>query len=280
MTWGKIDDKFWAHPKTLEAGDEAIGFWSRAMSYCCAHLTDGFVSKAAASTLLGHPKRVQRLSMSLVRCGLWSVDDRGGWQFHDWSDYQPTKASVEAEKARKSAAGRLGGIESGRSRNEAAASRLLPPIPNPVPVPVPDTKKRSPKPPPGDAGVVWAYFLQVRTSSVRPGAQEPVLTPKRASAIASRLKEFDVITLKLAVDGLFRSRHHLGDNEERKTYLDPEYVFRSAEQVEKMLKVDVAPGRAAAKTSGPRIRELGQETETNGHAVVMQLFKDGAANER
>lgn len=96
MVWFKVDDGFWAHPKVLELGDEAVALWVRAGSYCAAQLTDGKVSMRALRMLLAdHDAQVE-----LVNAGLWDYDENGKcYWFHDWSEYQPTREQVLAERA-------------------------------------------------------------------------------------------------------------------------------------------------------------------------------------
>lgn len=120
MTWGKIDDKLHSHPKAEDAGLEAMGLWAMALSYCAAYLTDGLVTAARVSRLAG--ERGEYLAGRLVDAGLWEARPEGGWQFHDWADYQPTKAGVEAEREKKASSGRAGGL--------ARAGRIPPQAPN------------------------------------------------------------------------------------------------------------------------------------------------------
>lgn len=93
MTWFKIDDTLALHPKVIEAGNAAIGLWVRAGSYSAQQLTDGYVSRRAL-TMLG----TRSQAAALVAAGLWDAVP-GGWQFHDWTDYQPTRADVERDRA-------------------------------------------------------------------------------------------------------------------------------------------------------------------------------------
>lgn len=92
MTWFKVDDGFWSHPKTATLSDSAVTLWVRAGSYCCQHLTDGFV-KQAALRLIGEPAA----SAELVDAELWHVVD-GGWVFHDWDEYQETSETVKRRR--------------------------------------------------------------------------------------------------------------------------------------------------------------------------------------
>lgn len=92
MSWFKIDDGFHCHPKVLEAGNEAIGFWTRCGSYCAQHLTEGRVPRTIA-LMYGDMHLVD----TLVKVGLMTpVED--GWLIHDYHDYNPTKEKVVTER--------------------------------------------------------------------------------------------------------------------------------------------------------------------------------------
>lgn len=93
MTWFKVDDGFWSHPKSVDLTAEAVALWVRAGSYCGKHLTDGYVPKGRLGMLQGTPEA----AYELVVAGLWAeVPD--GWQFHDWHKYQDTKEAVERRR--------------------------------------------------------------------------------------------------------------------------------------------------------------------------------------
>lgn len=99
MPWFKIDDTLAHHPKILQAGNAALGLWVRAGSYCAQQLTDGYVSNTVLATL-GTPSQAARL----VAAGLWERFP-DGFRFHDWQEYQPTRADTleirEREKLKK-----------------------------------------------------------------------------------------------------------------------------------------------------------------------------------
>jgi len=99
MTWGRVDDKLWGSPKWLATGPRARALWVSSLSWCSDQLTDGRVP-AHVITVLGGTRRD---AGDLVRAGLWE-EAPDGWQFHDWADYQPSRAQVLAE--RKAAAER------------------------------------------------------------------------------------------------------------------------------------------------------------------------------
>nr|DAN96755.1 MAG TPA: replisome organizer [Caudoviricetes sp.] len=74
--WFKVDDSFSQHRKAMLAGDEALGLWVLAESWCARMLTDGFVPDYVAASLA--PRR-------LVSAGLWrpgEKDDEKGWLEH------------------------------------------------------------------------------------------------------------------------------------------------------------------------------------------------------
>lgn len=93
MSWFKVDDRFWSHPKTAALSDGAVALWIRAGSWSAGHLTDGFVPD---STLRFFRAR-RRSADELVAAGLWLIAD-GGFVFHDWAAYQPSKAQVTARR--------------------------------------------------------------------------------------------------------------------------------------------------------------------------------------
>lgn len=110
MTWFKVDDTWWAHPKTLMLSEGAVALWVRAGSWSAQNLTDGHVPKAAVR-LLGAKAAA---ASELVAAGLWHANG-DGWVFHDWHAYQPSRAEVLArrEKWRSKRRGqRHGGGES------------------------------------------------------------------------------------------------------------------------------------------------------------------------
>lgn len=93
MTWFKVDDAFAFHLKVIRAGNSAIGLWVRAGSWSAQQLTDGLIPADMVAALGGNTADVEHL----VDVGLWE-ESPGGYKFHDWHDFQPSKASVELER--------------------------------------------------------------------------------------------------------------------------------------------------------------------------------------
>lgn len=92
MSWFKVDDGFWSNPKVLNLSDGATALWVRAGSYCCQHLTDGVVLSSVLR-VLGSEDAAEEL----VAVGLWK-STRRGFEFHDWSEYQETSATVKKRR--------------------------------------------------------------------------------------------------------------------------------------------------------------------------------------
>lgn len=92
MTWFKVDDGFWSHPKTVTLSDAAVALWVRAGSYSCQHLTDGEIS-ASVLRMVG----TEQAAEELVGLNLW-VTEPGGWRFHDWDEYQETSVTVKKRR--------------------------------------------------------------------------------------------------------------------------------------------------------------------------------------
>jgi len=95
MPWFKVDDQWHDHPKCLGLSFQAKGLWVHAGSWCAAKLTDGFVPKGAVKVWGAPPS----LAAELVAHGLWVALDQG-WQFHEWTEHQPSRADV-IEKRQK-----------------------------------------------------------------------------------------------------------------------------------------------------------------------------------
>lgn len=93
LTWFKVDDGFWSHPKTVDLSAGAVALWVRAGSYCGNHLTDGVIPRHVLAMLQGTTEQAGEL----ITAGLW-LDHVDGYQFHDWLIYQPTREKVERER--------------------------------------------------------------------------------------------------------------------------------------------------------------------------------------
>jgi hypothetical protein len=146
MPWIKIDDHFDEHPKLAAAGPLAWPLWLAGLAYCNRNLTDGFIPWSVATTLvswdfldgegrvrvyIGSPDIVSEegavtseyVIELLVGAGLWDRE-KAGFRVHDFDHYQPTKAVIVAERAKKVAAGSAGGIAAATARAKARRKRV------------------------------------------------------------------------------------------------------------------------------------------------------------
>lgn len=111
LAWFKVDDQLHSHPKARRAGLESMGLWLLAGSHCMSYLTDGFVEEWFVQSW---GPNAEACAQRLVNQGLW-LEVEGGWQFHDWDEFQPTREKVEAE--REAAAERMRRVRANRTAN-------------------------------------------------------------------------------------------------------------------------------------------------------------------
>lgn len=103
--WFKVDDSFYSNPKTAMLSDGATALWLRSGSWSAQQLTGGFIPARMVPMFRGSDDSVREL----CDVGLWERDDeRDGYWFHDWSDYQPDGEEVDALRRKRSEAGKRG----------------------------------------------------------------------------------------------------------------------------------------------------------------------------
>lgn len=95
MAWARVDDGLHKSVKWRRASKGARALWTTSLSWAMDELTDGYVPHDLLSYLGG----TKADAKSLVDCGLW-IELKDGWQFHDWADYQPSRAKVIEERAK------------------------------------------------------------------------------------------------------------------------------------------------------------------------------------
>ena len=149
MAWFKADDRIMEHHKFIAArakgGHRAIGVWFHAGTWANGQMTDGFIPRSWASL-----NNALNEAEILVEVGLWDEDaSRDGWQMHDYADYQPSRADLEAKSQQKRSSGQAGGKQTASRR--AAKSK-------PVPVPEPVTRPK---------GLVRAHTSQISPKQER-----------------------------------------------------------------------------------------------------------------
>lgn len=119
MTWVKLDDGFWRHPKVRRALDKpdglaAVGLWALAQSWIGEEMTDGFVPSRQPVRLLGVD--ASEAAAILVEIGLWEVTE-GGWHVHDYLDYNWSKKRILADRAQRHRLAVKGGLARVKSKD-------------------------------------------------------------------------------------------------------------------------------------------------------------------
>lgn len=107
MTWFRVDDGFPEHPKLEELEHEparymaAVTVWTIMGADCARRLTDGIVTVARLTKVLHRlGKHALIGAEALCGTGLWEKH-ASGWRFHDWRDYQPSRADVKKARRQK-----------------------------------------------------------------------------------------------------------------------------------------------------------------------------------
>lgn len=106
MTWTKLYDGFWMHPKVMMCGNAGAGIFTRLLSYCGAYLTDGAVPSFVVTQIVGTD---QPALERLEQAGMVSILESGGVEILDYLEYQRSKAQVKADLETKRANGSKGG---------------------------------------------------------------------------------------------------------------------------------------------------------------------------
>lgn len=94
MAWVRLDDQFTDHPKLAAAGPVAGWVYVSGLCYAARYLTDGFVPETIALRFAGSSPEVLA---NLVECSLLDRVN-GGYQIHDFLDYNPPASKVKAER--------------------------------------------------------------------------------------------------------------------------------------------------------------------------------------
>ena len=99
MTWFKVDDGFYDHPKFLEVPNAAVGLWVKAGAWCGRHLTDGLIPAAQIKLFKGTPAQVKALTSARIWVETQTENGSKAYRFNDWNEYQPTREQKLKERA-------------------------------------------------------------------------------------------------------------------------------------------------------------------------------------
>jgi hypothetical protein len=101
VTWVKLDDGFPRNRKVINLTDKAFRLHVSSLCHCAAHLTDGAltdrdVRQVAALIDMSRPARYVA---ELRDAGLW-LSIEGGYEIHDYLEFNPTREQVLAQRER------------------------------------------------------------------------------------------------------------------------------------------------------------------------------------
>jgi hypothetical protein len=134
MSHSRFELGFTRHRKVFRLSDAAFRLWASAIDYSREQRTDGVIEPA---DLVAIPRGTAgswkpAVAAELVTAGLWHKRVGGGWQIHDFLDWQDS--SVEANRKREQARERMRRVRANSTRTNAEPS--------------PTDRTRSPDPPP------------------------------------------------------------------------------------------------------------------------------------
>lgn len=164
MTWVKLDDDFYQHPKVIRVGPLGLAMQVAALCYSNHNETRGRLPYEIVPRLLsldgiglapktgpehpfavGHDALAEEIAGWLVDVGMW-IDDGDSYLIHDYADYQLPPVVVDDLSSKRREAGRKGAEK--RWRKSDGNSHGLPmanangnqwQVATPVPVPDPES---------------------------------------------------------------------------------------------------------------------------------------------
>lgn len=104
LPWVRLDSQWPHNPKFLQLVEDkkwrSIVVYMAGLGWAGAQGQDGYLPAYALPMI--HATRKE--AIELVDVGLWDIA-QGGWDIHDWSDYQPSneETAKRSERARAAA---------------------------------------------------------------------------------------------------------------------------------------------------------------------------------
>jgi hypothetical protein len=228
MSWVRVDDKMWSHPKFAGLSAGATRLWLFGLCWCNQQQSDGFVPSAMLRVLRGSPAD----AAGLVAAGLWVVGP-DGWSYHDYLEYQPSRDQLTTQ--RNATKDRVSEFRK-RARNGVTPTTGNAPVTAAPTQPNPTRTEETPvSPRAGDgssAEVVQVFEGWKRAT----GHAQASLDRKRASRIKARLREkFTPEQLLQAIGNAKNDPFLMGSNDTGRVYDGLETLLRDAAQVERLL---------------------------------------------
>lgn len=104
MTWVKLDDGFFLHPKALAAGRDGRDLYLAGLCWSAGQETDGLIPAHALAliAMVAGVADADQAASRLVEVGLW-ITDPDGWRIRGYGDWQTTRADRDAWRAKERA---------------------------------------------------------------------------------------------------------------------------------------------------------------------------------
>lgn len=96
MPWVRLDDRFPSHRKVALLSDRAFRLHVSAMCWASENLTEGKILETELR-VIAHVRGAKTAAKELEDRQLWDRVD-GGWMIHDFLEYNPDRAKVQAER--------------------------------------------------------------------------------------------------------------------------------------------------------------------------------------
>ncbi|MFI1889864.1 hypothetical protein [Streptomyces jumonjinensis] len=101
MPWVRLDDRFPSHRKVALLSDRAFRLYVSALCWASENLTEGRILDREL-TVVARLRGIKAAAKELEGAGLWDRVE-GGWEIHDFLEYNPDRARIQAERAANAA---------------------------------------------------------------------------------------------------------------------------------------------------------------------------------
>ncbi len=107
MTWLKLDDQMYTHPKVINLSSPAFRVHVGGLLHSAQQLTDGEITLAALYSLVlpDMKKKPQVIAAEITAANLWTQTGDDTWVINDYLEYNPSRNEVltkrEADRKRK-----------------------------------------------------------------------------------------------------------------------------------------------------------------------------------
>ena len=99
MVWAKFSDDWHDNPKMLQLPLDAVGLDSRAITWSCKNLSDGYLNLSVVKHIAG-VRNWKKIADTLVAAGRWEEDnEKGGYWIHDFLEFNPSYQEIEEKRA-------------------------------------------------------------------------------------------------------------------------------------------------------------------------------------